>query len=653
VVDKISLTLNEECTDTSLPKGYICCSCCTDESCNDNNPCNGIEICNKGTCLTYEPAEPIDILCPKEQPFCNSTTKRCVQCLKTADCPQLVENCYMNPVCNSSGSCVYNTCKSNEVCDSGKCVECNIDNDCNYKITCDAEYECKSHICAIKKNPCEDEKRFKHCDPTVGKCGECLKDTDCKTDYCDGKQICMKVASSLQPNISICLKTHSCKEKDGGVNCNRETNKCVQCVTNEDCAKLELPNICDATYMCQEDRCIPNEHSKCDGNPDICIKHGEKDMACICQSDDNCTNTCTHKCDTVKKICVRTEDICKNNKKCKPGHPSSCVECLIDSDCTSECTEPAKCQSDTNVCEVKASTKCAAPLICNTKKCIFDKILDNYGLYMLRDFKKSSTDKTSSSLGVKTSSVHLKIYSNTKAQFYGTILDEKKNPSHLFAQYNKIEASGDTITLTNPTDSNFPSLVMKSKDANGIRTPSLDQSDAGSTLIATMSDKYAAICLNKNLLPDNLYALNGNFSINNEEYYASNMTLQYIAKYLQIAGTLAKEKDKDVYFFAILYSDVSDSATGISFSSNTKGVLIDIEKNTKREISAKEPQETLSVDDKFKASFKLDDKDTASALFNIVKCSGNSKPFSTKGSTVPNEEPSSNFIFYVAAAMME
>lgn len=337
-------------------------------------------------------------------PKCNTGDNTCVQCLTNLDC---IERGLSLPVCNTVGN-ICQEClaasdcdgESHRACQSGTCVECDSDDQCQGSSPfCDTQsFTCKT---CLRDDDCP----FGICQD--GKCVQCITSADCADDVnsvCDTERnTCVQCESDSDcPSFSpVCDRTNPFKVACVGcINdadcsdtstpfCSLETQRCVSCITNDDCAS--------PTPTCSNNQCVveclsSEDCSDCIGRPTCQIET----QTCVeCLSSDQCCEESIPICNADSNSCVQ----CLVNNDCSPERPvcgadNRCYQCETDAECIGigvcqdnscvSCTDNQQCQvsSQTNpVCDVEdndcvectSSIQCSDPHpICNffTKRCV-------------------------------------------------------------------------------------------------------------------------------------------------------------------------------------------------------------------------------------------------------------------------------------------
>lgn len=210
------------CTDADSCDGSVCLA--NDIVCDDEDVCNGTETCDSvDGCQSGVPLDCDDSI-PCTVDDCNPVEG----CTNTADSPCCEVVCDDDNLCTtdscSNGTCIFtpSVCDGNDVCETGRC---------------DAE----DGLCKYEAIVCPDGQV---CDPNTGDCVPCTTDHDCDDgnsctdDTCDSSGEC-----AFTPN-----NTNSCDDADV---CNGiEVCQAGGCVSG-------TPLNCDDVDICTENSCEP------------------------------------------------------------------------------------------------------------------------------------------------------------------------------------------------------------------------------------------------------------------------------------------------------------------------------------------------------------------------------------------------------------
>ncbi len=210
-------------------------------------------------------------------------------CTKTT-IPQLQEDC-------SPGKCIGNACDSCTPNDHQGCYNDDVYwfDSCGQVITTAKVEECGALGCfngscggdgsCIDSSDCSGSTPV--CDTSDNKCVECLSNSDCATGVC-------------HPILKECVECVNNADCGGGQVCNTSNNTCVECLANSDCSD----GVCDtSSNVCVE--CVVG--SDCDDGNEC--------------TDDQCNNnTCSYTNNT--RSCFRGGD----SFKCQEGRCRDCSD---------------------------------------------------------------------------------------------------------------------------------------------------------------------------------------------------------------------------------------------------------------------------------------------------------------------------------------
>jgi hypothetical protein len=181
---------------------------------------------DSGSVLTPDCVANADCITPN--PFCDTLTKKCVQCLANEDCPALV----CNAVTHSCTGCLTNAdCGgTTPFCDRDdrRCVECESASQCppgevcvwaahRCAPACQTNSDCAGSghpICAIASRVCVEctsdaecatMPLQPYCDLRLGACVECLSDANCASSHCETlENLCVECTSDTHCNGRVC-----------------------------------------------------------------------------------------------------------------------------------------------------------------------------------------------------------------------------------------------------------------------------------------------------------------------------------------------------------------------------------------------------------------------------------------------------------------
>ncbi len=155
-------------------------------TCDDDNPCNGLEVCEAGQCTSGQWVD------------CSNVP----QCMQT-ECNPLTGECDL-PMDNGADCSDDNACTLNDVCTGGECTAGKLKN-------CPEPTDCTSYLCNSQSGDCDalNEKEGTPCQNGLGKCasGECVP-------YC-GNGVC--VATDLENCLTCPEDCGTCALSEGFV----------------------------------------------------------------------------------------------------------------------------------------------------------------------------------------------------------------------------------------------------------------------------------------------------------------------------------------------------------------------------------------------------------------------------------------------------
>ncbi|HOD08695.1 MAG TPA: hypothetical protein PKG98_11475 [Myxococcota bacterium] len=451
---------NLRCDPKVAPNGD-CFPCIQDADCNG-------KVCRDHACVIDCSA----INCPAETPVCDPATGNCLDCLDKTDCRQgqicmnnfCVTGCENDDDCGAShcnaGSCVECTldehCTDGKKCRASTCsaAECYKDSDCGngeychpllYSCedlpskSCDSDNDCVSWIPGFLDEHCDALTRecVSAClsgfcldlmgsgrDTCVdGGCYGCQYDSDCPGVRCSPMdRFCHACASdndcaapgwhcAQDGNCFECLNNFHCG--DGKVCDTAGGNRCVECLTSDDCDSGAKPicgksmtcipacvNECSSgEQICNEDYTYgPIPLMTCgDHDDDPCLEYGGytscgSGAECVTQGDGQGECVCNDECTSGQKWCATGEtdvtEKCVQNQtsgcwyistgycsgsygeKCSGGECVCSNECTVDQTVCTSSTAYKKCVEDYYTgCPYWASYTCNSGYYCSSGKC--------------------------------------------------------------------------------------------------------------------------------------------------------------------------------------------------------------------------------------------------------------------------------------------
>jgi hypothetical protein len=177
---------------------HICVQCRYASDCGD------AELCQRGSCVMIKSCKN-SLDCVGDgagRTVCDAAIRQCVQCIGAADCGGSAD--CVDGVCIPFTPCQNSlTCPSGLVCDSGHCVQCAVDDDCESGEKC-ASHQC--HNACVSDNGCTSLGLL--CDRGKGYCVQCIGSNDCAagTHCADGAcahDACIEGESRCQANSVV------------------------------------------------------------------------------------------------------------------------------------------------------------------------------------------------------------------------------------------------------------------------------------------------------------------------------------------------------------------------------------------------------------------------------------------------------------------
>lgn len=280
-----------------------------------------------------------------------------------------------------------NDCKETEFCSQGVCTPRQRCSAATASVVCKPTETCKNSICVPKKvDPpktecqtdldCTDNKR---CNTALGKCVECVDNSNCSNGQVCRGNVCTKEDNGEptpdQDNRTKCstdadclaLDNHTCDLIEGvcvprgGKTCTKDdecpgNQRCdggTCTIGRRDCSSD--PSVCQSGYECRANNCY---RKTCKDNNDC-----ETDKKCN-KSTGKCGNNSTPDCTKTGcptgKVCNRTTKLCQDNS----------LGCSSDG----ECKANEKCNTFTGKCEPKSGcssdSECNSNQRCSNGKCV-------------------------------------------------------------------------------------------------------------------------------------------------------------------------------------------------------------------------------------------------------------------------------------------
>lgn len=164
-------------------------------------------------------------------------------------------------------------------------------------------------------------------------CTACLTSSDCTTSV---NNICLPGVPPQKNTCVQCVDDTSCDPSGSNPVCQTSTHKCVQCLTNDQCA---APNgVCRPDNTCgpectQDSQCTVPPKTTCNLSTDTCVECITNDQ---CQGSSNYCNTATGGCtqcadgqtwDQGRQVCTSCTPIGGCASLTCPGGVSTCTSC--------------------------------------------------------------------------------------------------------------------------------------------------------------------------------------------------------------------------------------------------------------------------------------------------------------------------------------
>jgi hypothetical protein len=153
--------------------------------------------------------------------------------------------------------------------------------------------------------------------------------------------------------------------------CDAANNRCVQCLSDSDCASQMTNKTCDLrpgmqglpTGRCIG--CIDNSHcaagSACIGN--TCVAGCSTDSDCSADGGGR-----TPRCNPTTMVCAQcgSDAHCTSSNARACGPAGTCVQCSIDAHCASNTSRPY-CSASNSCVQCFTDAQCPPPATCNTR----------------------------------------------------------------------------------------------------------------------------------------------------------------------------------------------------------------------------------------------------------------------------------------------
>lgn len=349
---------------------------------------------DKKGCREHECDKDDTLNCSGNNPYCDLSQFKCVECVTNDNCPKDA------PICNEDKKC--------ESCDNGQiydkvnqiCVGCITNDDCpeespicNDKKECEAcpqdfYYNYKNKTCVecltsvncpvdkpicTQENRCEDCKKGTYYDAESNTCVECLSNDNCKgtRPICNNKkcEACPKdkpafdglqCVECTERNQDKCAFGQTCVDNVcvGGNGCEK-TNGVV--TLRENYVETTFKDYCEngirTIYTCSTDTLsVINEITNCEFGCDK-DKISCKEAECSKKDTNKCVGLKPY-CDFETNECIQclTDENCKMfDKKYCDKKEHTCYECAKDDDCKKDASanvkDDIKCDLETRTCK--------------------------------------------------------------------------------------------------------------------------------------------------------------------------------------------------------------------------------------------------------------------------------------------------------------
>jgi len=359
---------------------YLIPECTDDAQCDNGFFCDGVEICDAGTCISGTPPDCDDgVNCTVDT--CDETNDVCVNtpddavcddgsvCTGTETCDPINDCQAGTPLdCDDGDLCTTDSCDAltgcanvpvdcpaGQECNSadGQCYpipQCTDDAQCDNGFFCDGAEICDAGTCVSGTPPdCDDGVNctVDTCDETNDVCVNTPDDTSCDdNDVCTGTETCdpindCQAGTPLDCDDGDLCTIDSCDSLTGcanvpvdcpaGQECNSADGQCYPIPGCTDDADCDNGFFCDGAEICDAGTCVSGTPPDCDDGV-------------------NCT---VDTCDETNDVCVNTPDdlscsvdglFCTGQEVCDPS--SGCVST------GDTCPEGTTCNEDTDTCDV-------------------------------------------------------------------------------------------------------------------------------------------------------------------------------------------------------------------------------------------------------------------------------------------------------------
>lgn len=326
--DGTSCDDGDPCTVNDSCSGGICGGVASsDPCCGSSDPCCGVD-CSDGDSCTTDTCDPADGSCSHEKvecsgkQVCDPDTGDCVDCLADADCDD--KNPCTDNICGTDLTCTFppnddlscddgDACNGSEFCKDGECVDGQPLN-CDDGEFCNGQETCSDGGCVAGEPVCDPDQTCLEDDDVCVR--ECVSDADCLGRMqCLGSQCTRFLVSPIGPGDPEPPQPlqPTCATND---DCSTETPTCVDgyclrpCSGDHDCPSDE---VCESSYcwpVCEDDGYCPDATFCFDGR---CTPNCENcNDGLFCNGIEQCVDGV---CDIGNPPCTASE-VCDEDQDC-------------------------------------------------------------------------------------------------------------------------------------------------------------------------------------------------------------------------------------------------------------------------------------------------------------------------------------------------
>jgi len=310
-----------DCTDKSIEIG-LSTPCSTG---SEFGICEGFRICIEGGLSECSASDPVEEICNGLDDDCNDEVDE--------------------GTCDDGNSCTTDVCNGENGCehvalDDIECPDgdlCTVGDKCHLGTCVGTSVDCDDY------NPCTDDL----CDPATG---DCVYENN--IEDCDDEDPCT-VADECQNGICVGVQ----------INCD--------CITDEDCGKLEDENVCNGTLYCD----TTTTPHLCKIDPGTLIECPDPEgpaASCLEVACDPMTGECGFAEDNEGSICDN-EDLCTVADYCEKGEclPGVAANCNDGTICTDDSCEPViGCVLSPNTLPCEDGDICTVGDLCEEGECV-------------------------------------------------------------------------------------------------------------------------------------------------------------------------------------------------------------------------------------------------------------------------------------------